>query len=149
MALPAIASECKGDNGSRAACSGKHSYIEGNAEARVEFALLLRTSCFQSCNQNLPDEIIRRLPSCLSLFNVVVLLIPPQFVADWLELMALPFEARMALILAVVLNIALSFAYEQWGTQTVARIIGWFFQLRRQRRTRDGKAYKSVEGGMR
>ncbi|KAI9059114.1 Ca-transporting ATPase [Trametes sanguinea] len=86
---------------------------------------------------------------CLSVFNLVVLLSPPGAIARILELMALPLPARGTLLLAVVMNVAASMAFEQWGTQVVARVIGLFFELRRQQRVRDGKLYKAVEGGMR
>ncbi|OSC97098.1 Ca-transporting ATPase [Trametes coccinea BRFM310] len=86
---------------------------------------------------------------CLSVFNLVVLLSPPGAIAKILELMALPLSARGTLLLAVVMNVLASMAFEQWGTQVVARVIGLFFELRRHHRVRDGKLYKAVEGGMR
>ncbi|PCH43850.1 Ca-transporting ATPase [Wolfiporia cocos MD-104 SS10] len=85
----------------------------------------------------------------LSLFNIVVLLAPPRPLAAILELVPLPWSARKTLLLAVVINIALSMVYEQWGTQAVSRVIGSIMQLRHARRVKDGKAYKAVEGGMR
>ncbi|OJT09471.1 hypothetical protein TRAPUB_14051 [Trametes pubescens] len=87
--------------------------------------------------------------ACLSVFNLVVLLAPPGWIADVLELMALPGLARATLLLAVVINVLASLAFEQWGTQAVAGVIGWIMELRRHQRTRDGKLYKAVEGGMR
>ncbi|KAH9851454.1 Ca-transporting ATPase [Lenzites betulinus] len=87
--------------------------------------------------------------ACLTAFNLVVLLQPPAAIASVLELMALPGLARGTLLLAVVLNVLASLAFEQWGTQAVARVIGWVLELRRQHRVRDGKLYKAVEGGMR
>ncbi|KAI0351056.1 Ca-transporting ATPase [Trametes cingulata] len=86
---------------------------------------------------------------CLSAFNLVVLLDPPKAIAKVLELMALPGSARGTLLLAVVINVLASLAFEQWGTQIVARVIGLVFELRRHHRVRDGKLYKAVEGGMR
>ncbi|KAI0766872.1 Ca-transporting ATPase [Trametes elegans] len=86
---------------------------------------------------------------CLSVFNLVVLLDPPGAVARVLELMALPAVARATLLLAVVMNVLASLAFEHWGSQAVARVIGLFFDMRRQQRVRDGKLYKAVEGGMR
>jgi cation-transporting ATPase 13A2 len=86
----------------------------------------------------------------LTLFNLLVLVHPPQPVRKILELMVLPFSARMSLLFAVILNVALSMAFEEWGTQVVAQIIGALFGLRRdRRRSREGKVYKAVEGGMR
>lgn len=86
---------------------------------------------------------------CLCLFNVVVLLDPPGPVAKVLELMNLPVTARATLLLAVVINVVTSLAYEHYGTQAVSRVIGLLFELRRRQRVRDGKIYKTVEGGMR
>ena len=86
---------------------------------------------------------------CLSLFNVLVLLFPPGPIAVILELMPLPYSARWTLLLAVVINVAISMAYERWGAQNVAVLIGSAMRMRRRWRTRDGKTYKAVEGGMR
>ncbi|KAH9894751.1 Ca-transporting ATPase [Cubamyces lactineus] len=86
---------------------------------------------------------------CLSVFNLLVLLSPPGAISQVLELMALPISARATLLLAVVMNVLASMAFEHWGTQVVAHVIGLFFDLRRQHRVRDGKLYKAVEGGMR
>lgn len=85
----------------------------------------------------------------LSAFNLVVLLVRPRLLASLLELVPLPFSARTTLLIAVVVNIVLSLAYEQWGTQLLARMIGFVMQLRQRRRISDGKMYKAVEGGMR
>ena len=86
---------------------------------------------------------------CLCLFNLLVLLDPPAPVAALLELMSLPVAARATLLLAVAANVAGSLAFEHYGTQAVARVIGLAFELRRRQRVRDGKIYKAVEGGMR
>lgn len=86
----------------------------------------------------------------LTLFNLLVLLYPPQPLRLILELMVLPFSARLSLLFAAIANVVLSMAFEEWGTQAVAQVIGIVFQLQRgRRRTREGKAYKAVEGGMR
>ncbi|KZT19690.1 hypothetical protein NEOLEDRAFT_1158964 [Neolentinus lepideus HHB14362 ss-1] len=86
----------------------------------------------------------------LSSFNVLVLLRPPRSISAILELMSLPFSARITLLMAVVLNVAVSMAFEQWGTQFVAQAIGLVMQLfRGHQRIREGKLYKAVEGGMR
>ncbi|EPQ57568.1 Ca-transporting ATPase [Gloeophyllum trabeum ATCC 11539] len=86
----------------------------------------------------------------LSLFNILVLLRPPRFLSAILELMTLPFSARITLFLAVVLNVALSMTFEHWGTQFVAQAIGVVMQFfKGHRRVREGKIYKAVEGGMR
>lgn len=81
----------------------------------------------------------------LVLFSVVVLLIPPGFIVSFLELMTIPATARMILLLAVTLNVALSMGFEQWGAQAIAQMIGYASKLRKHRRVRDGKAYKAIE----
>ncbi|TFK54011.1 hypothetical protein OE88DRAFT_1624988 [Heliocybe sulcata] len=86
----------------------------------------------------------------LSLFNVLVLLRPPSSISAILELMTLPFSARITLLIAVVVNIAVSMAFEQWGTQVVVQAVGAVMQLfGGRRRIREGKIYKAVEGGLR
>lgn len=85
----------------------------------------------------------------LSIFNILVLLSPPGPIAALLELMPLPSSARLTLLFAVILNVGVSMAYERWGAQTVASLIGSLMKARRRWRTRDGKTYKAVEGGMR
>jgi cation-transporting P-type ATPase 13A2 len=86
----------------------------------------------------------------LTLFNLLVLLHPPQSVRLILELVILPFSARTSLFFAAIFNVALSMAFEEWGTHIVALLIGALFRLRRgRRRIREGNAYKAVEGGMR
>lgn len=81
----------------------------------------------------------------LVLFSIVVLLIPPEFVASILELMTIPIAARLTMLLAVVINAVLSLGFERWGAQGVAQLIGYVSKLRRHRRVRDGKAYKAIE----
>lgn len=86
----------------------------------------------------------------LTLFNVLVLLSSPKPIAYILELVPLPFSARITILLAAIINVALSMAFEQWGARAVAQVIGLLLNLRRGRlRFREGKAYKAVEGGMR
>lgn len=84
----------------------------------------------------------------LTLFNGVVLLAPPHVISVILELMPVPFTARVALLWAVAINVLFSVAYERWGVHAVSHIVGLFVHDRR-RRTRDGKTYKAVEGGPR
>lgn len=85
----------------------------------------------------------------LTLFNVVVLLFPPQFLTSILELTEMPMSGRFALLLAAVVNVALSMAFERWGAPAVASVVGYLTSLRKRHRVKDGKAYKAVEGGMR
>lgn len=81
----------------------------------------------------------------LVLFSSIVLLVPPGFVASILELMSIPVSARFVLLLAVILNCALSMGFEQWGAGAAAQIISFVTKFRRHRRVRDGKAYKAIE----
>lgn len=86
----------------------------------------------------------------LTLFNLLVLLHPPEPVRHILELMILPFPARKSLLFAVIFNVAASLVFEEWGTHVAAQAIGALQGLRHgRRRIRQGKAYKAVEGGMR
>lgn len=81
----------------------------------------------------------------LTTFNIVVLLTPPPFISDILELMTLPSSARTTLLLVVVINVVTSVTYEKWGAQAVARIVSSLSQLHRRTRSREGKNYKSIE----
>ncbi|KAL0956491.1 hypothetical protein HGRIS_002636 [Hohenbuehelia grisea] len=83
----------------------------------------------------------------LTLFNVLVLLSPPQPIIVVLELMTLPFAGRTTILASVVINVALSMAFEKWGTEAVAVVVGGVLNLfrRERRRYRGGKAYKAVE----
>ncbi|KAF8070552.1 hypothetical protein FPV67DRAFT_1487805 [Lyophyllum atratum] len=84
----------------------------------------------------------------LSMFNLLVLLSPPAFIADMLNLIPLAFSARLMLLLVVVINVVVSMAFEEWGARWIAWMIGTVEKWRRGRR-RATKAYKVVEGGMR
>ena len=86
----------------------------------------------------------------LSVFNILVLLVPPPPVSKLLNLMALPVSARMTLLAAVAVNVVASVVYDDWGAQNIAKVIGvWQKWYGGRRRIREGKAYKAVEGGMR
>lgn len=85
----------------------------------------------------------------LSLFNVLVLLAPPRPIASLLELVPLPFTARTSILAMVIVNIVLSMAFEQWATQAIARAVGYIMEFRHNKRVKNGKMYKAVEGGMR
>lgn len=86
--------------------------------------------------------------SVLSVFNIMVLLQPPQFIADMLNLMPLPFSGRIVLLFGVVINVVVSMAFEEWGAGRIAGAVSTAMKWRRGRR-RARKAYKVVEGGMR
>lgn len=83
----------------------------------------------------------------LLLFNVITLLTPPAPVSQLLGLVAVPMSGRLVMLIAVVINTALSVAYEDWGAQRISQAVGRWRGWRR--RVREGKAYKAVEGGMR
>lgn len=86
----------------------------------------------------------------LSLFNLLILLRPPKPFRLILELIQLPLSARLWLAAFVVVNIVVSSAFEKWITQLISQVIGAVLSYRlEQKRYRDGKAYKAVEGGMR
>lgn len=85
----------------------------------------------------------------LTLFNIIVLLFPPAFLTSILELTDLPMEGRLTLLLATVLNVLLSMAFERWGAPVVASTVDYMTSFRKRYRSRDGKAYKAVENGMR
>lgn len=85
----------------------------------------------------------------LTLFNVVVLLAPPPFLVSILELTDIPMAGRWTLLLAAVVNVVFSVAFERWGAPAIALTVGYFMDLHKRQRVRDGKTYKAVEGGMR
>ncbi|KAF7967606.1 hypothetical protein HWV62_33697 [Athelia sp. TMB] len=86
----------------------------------------------------------------LTAFNLLVLLYPPAPVRDILELMVLPYSARSSILFAVIINVIISMAFEEWGSKLVSQAVGTLMRLRKgRRRVRDGKTYKVVEGGMR
>lgn len=87
----------------------------------------------------------------LTLFSIVVLLGSPHKVKSLLGLMTIPVTGRYTLLVAVVINVGLSMAFEEWGTQSVSTAIGSIMEWlqRRHWRRGDKAAYKLVEGGMR
>ncbi|CCM05018.1 uncharacterized protein FIBRA_07217 [Fibroporia radiculosa] len=87
--------------------------------------------------------------ACLSLFNIVVLVVPPRPIATLLELVPLPLSARTTLLAVVTVNVVLSLAFEKWGTRALTGLVETLAQLHQKRRIKDGKLYKTVEGGMR
>jgi cation-transporting ATPase 13A2 len=78
----------------------------------------------------------------------VLLLAPPEMAMKVLELMWMPLGGRYTLLLAAAINVGLSLAFEEWGTQGVSFVIGWMMEWLQQRRWRTGQkaAYKLVEG---
>ena len=66
-----------------------------------------------------------------------------------LELMPIPFSARSTMVWVVMMNVAVSMIFEQWGSKVVAGFIGKLSQIqirRGRRRVRTGKIYGIVEG---
>lgn len=86
----------------------------------------------------------------LSSCNILVLLTPPHAVSNVLTLMPLPVAGRYVLLAAGLINVGISMAFEEWGTPAVSTAVGLMMRWwqRGKRRTRDGKMYKVVEGGM-
>lgn len=87
----------------------------------------------------------------LSAFNVLVLIAPPKPLQGLLTLMTLPMSTRLTLLIVAAGNVAVSLAFEQWGSQRVGSVIGVVMRWwqRGRKRILEGKAYKAVEGGMR
>lgn len=86
----------------------------------------------------------------IGLINVWLILRPAHFFIVLLELMEIPVSARFTLLFAVIINVAVSMAYEKWGITIIASLIGFLMEsLRSRKRIRDGKAYKAIENGMR
>lgn len=85
----------------------------------------------------------------LSLFNLLILLHPPKPFRLILELMQLPLSARLWLTTFVITNIVVSIVFEKWVAQFISQAIGVVLSYRfEQKRYREGKAYKAVEGGI-
>ncbi|EAU91429.2 P-type ATPase [Coprinopsis cinerea okayama7 len=82
--------------------------------------------------------------------NIWLLLSPSKMIVKLLTLMALPMSGRFTLIMVAAANVALSMAFEKWGTEITSHLIGGIQRwLNRDRwKVREGKAYKAVEGGM-
>lgn len=88
--------------------------------------------------------------SAIGLLNVWMMMFPPKPLAILLELMTIPFVARVTLAFVVVINIAFSTLYERWGSAVVAEVVGLvseFFQSKI--RNRGGNAYKPLDAGPR
>lgn len=86
----------------------------------------------------------------LSSCNILVLMTPPHAVSKVLTLMPLPFAGRYVMLVAAIMNVGISMAFEEWGTPAVSTVVGLMTRWwqRGKRRTRNGKMYKVVEGGM-
>jgi hypothetical protein len=86
----------------------------------------------------------------LLLFNVWMLLSPPQLMMELLTLMPLPQSGRAVLLIGVAINMAVSIVFEEYVALRLASGIGKLVRRSRQAtRHHDRKTYKAVEGGMR
>lgn len=86
----------------------------------------------------------------ISFINVWLILMPARPMTLVLELMNLPFTARLTLLTSVAINISLSVLFERWGTEAIVELITLVSDCwRNKRRVRDGKAYKAVDNGSR
>jgi cation-transporting P-type ATPase 13A2 len=83
-------------------------------------------------------------------FNAWLLISPSELIAKVLTLMDLPLTGRITLAMASGVNVALSMAFEKWGTEMTSQVIGGVQRaIHRDRwKVREGKVYKVVEGGM-
>jgi cation-transporting P-type ATPase 13A2 len=84
----------------------------------------------------------------LSAFSTWVLLVPPQPAALILDLMPVPWRARLMTGVAVLVNVGVSFAYEEWIAARVAKAVGVITQResgrRRRRREAGGRVYEAL-----
>ena len=81
----------------------------------------------------------------LSLFNVAVLLVPTKFMSAVLELMPLPLSARLTLLWAAVINVAVSVAFERWVAQLIADVVGMLVSEHEgRRRIKDSRVYRAI-----
>ena len=82
----------------------------------------------------------------LSLFNVSVLLAPIKFISALLELVPIPISARLTLLWAAIINVAVSVGYERWIAQVIADVVGMIVsQQDGRRRMKDNRIYRAVE----
>ena len=84
-------------------------------------------------------------------FNVWLLLGPSDGIVKLLTLIQIPMPGRITLLMAAGANVALSMAFEKWGTEVTSQVIGGIQRLvhRDRWKVREDKVYKAVEGGMR
>ncbi|GAA6043571.1 hypothetical protein JCM8097_005258 [Rhodosporidiobolus ruineniae] len=88
----------------------------------------------------------------LSAFSVYTLFAPPtSFFGTLLEFIELPHEFHLELLLIILANVGLSWAFEQAGAQAVARWIGEVqrrYRRMRGRRKESGHIYKAIARSM-
>jgi cation-transporting P-type ATPase 13A2 len=88
----------------------------------------------------------------LTVFSLYTLFTTSGPVFDLLQLVTLPHEFHLELLLLLIANVALSWSFEEYGAQIVARSIGdqmkkWR-RMRGHRRSNDNKVYKAVQRSM-
>jgi cation-transporting ATPase 13A2 len=83
----------------------------------------------------------------LSLFNVSVLLAPIKLISGSLELVPIPISARLTLLWAAIINVAVSVGYERWIAQVVADAVGMILasQQDSRRRIKDNRVYRALD----
>lgn len=84
-------------------------------------------------------------------FSLYTLFATEGFIFSLLQLISLPHEFHLELSLLLIATTAACWAFEEWGANAVARLIGDFTKrLRRARgrRREDGKAYKAISRSM-
>ena len=84
----------------------------------------------------------------LSLFNVSVLLGPIKLISALLELVPIPISARLTLLWAAIINVAVSVGYERWIAQAVADAVGMLLASQQdssRRRIKDNRVYRAVD----
>jgi cation-transporting ATPase 13A3/4/5 len=63
-----------------------------------------------------------------------------------LELVPIPISARLTLLWAAIINVAVSVGYERWIAQAVADAVGMFVsQQDSRRRIKDNRVYRAVD----
>lgn len=87
---------------------------------------------------------------CLALlfgFSTLLLMAPSAVLSSLLELIDIPMQARLELLVVVFVNVVLSAGFERWCQGILSDFIGRIIRLLRTRRGRrvDGKVYKAVE----
>lgn len=83
----------------------------------------------------------------LTVFSTWVLVTPTISVQLILNLMYLPWSARLVLILIALVNVLASFAYEAWIHEPIATVVQTLWKAYGRRRRREGRIYESVGRG--
>ncbi|KAG8690555.1 hypothetical protein FRC08_010493, partial [Ceratobasidium sp. 394] len=81
----------------------------------------------------------------LTAFSTLVLFAPPQPLRLLLDIMPIPYSAKMTLFIAAVANAAVCFAFERWNPIAGALEV---LSSGRKRRSKGGLEYRAIEGGM-